>query len=64
MLFRINANRKCQVQQAPIATMAAANHHTGAAEEAELRRLMYERIAQGNALAEAEDYARDQWRSR
>lgn len=64
MLFRINANRKCQVPQAPTATMAAANHHAGAAEEAELRRLMYERIAQGNALAEAEDYARDQWRSR
>ena len=30
--------------------------------EAELRRQMYERIAQGNALAEVEDHARRLWK--
>lgn len=29
--------------------------------QADLRRQMYERIAQGNALAEAEDHARRMW---
>jgi hypothetical protein len=33
-----------------------------AAAEAEIRQLMYQRIAQGNALAEAEDIARNKWR--
>ena len=33
-----------------------------AAREAELRRQMYERIAQGNALAEVEENARRIWR--
>lgn len=31
------------------------------AQEAELRRLMYERIARGNALVEAEEAARRKW---
>ena len=31
--------------------------------EVELRRRMYERIARGNALIEAEENARRQWRS-
>lgn len=33
-------------------------------EKAELRRQMYERIARGHALAEAEDMARRRWRGR
>jgi hypothetical protein len=33
-----------------------------AARKAALRRAMYERIARGNALAEAEDHARRRWR--
>jgi hypothetical protein len=33
-----------------------------AAQEAEIRRRMYERIARGNALAEAEDAAQKMWR--
>lgn len=32
--------------------------------KAELRRRMYERIAQGNALADAEDHARRSWHGR
>lgn len=32
--------------------------------EAELRRLMYERIARGNALAEIEENARRMWREK
>lgn len=32
--------------------------------KAELRRQMYERIAQGNALAEAEEYASRMWNGR
>lgn len=35
-----------------------------AATEAEIRRQMYERIAQGNALAEVENSAHNQWRGR
>lgn len=35
-----------------------------AAREAELRRQMYERIAQGNALAEVEEHARRKWMGR
>lgn len=32
-----------------------------ASKKEEMRRLMYERIAQGNALAEVEEKARHQW---
>jgi hypothetical protein len=35
--------------------------HGDAIENADSRYLLYERIAQGNALAEAEEYARRQW---
>lgn len=44
-----------------IAALATTTDENNA-QKARLRRLMYERIAQGHALSEAEDQARDKWR--
>ncbi len=68
MLFR-NAIRQTQeARLAPVAAPAASTPDNAQGDEelskAERRRQMYERIAQGNALAEAEDHARRRWNGR
>jgi hypothetical protein len=57
-----------KVEVVPVQVIATAPIDDGekgedgeASSQAELRRQMYERIAQGNALAEAEDHARRMW---
>ena len=68
MLDRIAAHQTQEIRVAPVAIRApevAENTHSD--EElttAERRRQMYERIARGNALAEAEDHARRKWQGR
>ena len=61
MLFKARTREKSNLSVKPVATPAISTH-IGEMDEAELRRQMYERIAQGNALAEAEDQARKLWR--
>ena len=67
MLYRKSSRDKRDLQIAPVApTQTAARRDDDsdavAVHKAELRRLMYERIAQGNALTEAEENARRIWR--
>lgn len=54
------------VTPAPSVIDMAYSSHTSDEERSktELRQQMYERIAQGNALAEAEEYSRRMWTSR
>jgi hypothetical protein len=47
-----------------IETVANKDDDSDTIQEVEVRRLMYERIAQGNTLAEAEENARCRWYSR
>ena len=61
MNFRI-ASRKSQALQVRPVAPAEAPAYKDENSESDPRRLMYERIAMGNALAEAEDKARRKWR--
>lgn len=68
MLFR-NATRQTQeTRLAPVVAPVSSTPENAQGDEevskAERRRQMYERIAQGNALAEAEDHARRRWNGR
>jgi hypothetical protein len=65
MFFRIDATerRGRYAPQVDAAEIPVRGDDGGeAARKAALRRAMYERIARGNALAEAEDRARRRWR--
>ena len=65
MLFRRASREKLDWRLEPVAPSVTAvrTQDTSDAEQAEAgRRLMYERIAQGNALTEAEENARRKWR--
>lgn len=59
MLLRM---RPAPQQERQILAEAPASEENS--REAELRRLMYERIARGNALAEIEENARRMWREK
>lgn len=62
MLSRIDSAER-RYAPAPTAELAQADARAAdTANEADLRRKMYERIARGNALAEAEESARRTWR--
>ena len=60
MLTQLNQ----QVGQQPFGLTSESNEERQSrreAEQAELRRQLYERIARGHALADAEDDARHRW---
>ena len=66
MLFKTATRETHEVEIAPLIASAQpiVEHDDDAAWKAELRRQMYERIAQGNALAEIEDNAHRLWNGR
>lgn len=61
MLFKINDRTR---HTAPTRNENQVLNESTAPEKAELRRLMYERIAQGNALFDAEETARRRWQGK
>lgn len=62
-LFEKNSGENHAVQMMPLESEEAIIQEDGETiTEAELRRQMYERIARGNALIEAEENARRKWR--
>ena len=68
MLFKNTTRQLCDVKIAPDVMPAPLTTQIAASDQerskAELRRQLYERIAQGNALAEAEEHARRMWNGR
>ena len=65
MLLRIPSIQKRKLKFTPVQPVEIVAHERAesvSSPEADLRRQMYERIAQGNALAEIEDKARRMWR--
>jgi tellurite resistance protein len=63
MLFGIGSRQK---RDAPVAQVALSEiiAQSDAEQAADQRRLMYERIARGHAMAEAEEDARRKWRGK
>ncbi|MBZ0279245.1 MAG: hypothetical protein K8L97_00810 [Anaerolineae bacterium] len=66
MLFKTATQPTREVKIAPVIASAPSAteivHCDGELSKAELRRQMYERIAEGNGLAEAEEHARQMWK--
>lgn len=59
-MFAIKTNTR-QTRQISIVEALENSISTSLDQEAEIRRKMYERIAQGNALAEIEENASSRW---
>ena len=68
MLVKIHARKKQDKHFAEIESVedytTYKNEDSDTVQEKDLRRLMYERIAQGNALIEIEVIASNKWRTR
>lgn len=68
MLFKNAMRPTREVKITPVVVPVPAATETAAGGEerskAELRRQLYERIAQGHALADAEEHARRMWNRR
>ncbi len=63
MIAKLERPEIREVQQFSVIEFSARKADELSAEEkAELRRLMYERMARGSALAEAEETSRRKWR--
>jgi hypothetical protein len=62
MLSSIESGYEVHIASAAAGEIVAQPDEIDATAEAEIRRQMYERIALGNALAEAEDIAHNKWR--
>jgi len=66
MLLRLRTQIKSNTQITrvePVASTMQKETVTDASSEAEVRRQMYERMARGHALAEAEESASRKWRT-
>jgi hypothetical protein len=61
MLFNVDSQFETYISSFEKSEIVAQPDELDAA-EAEIRWKMYERIARGNALAEAEDIAHNKWR--
>lgn len=68
MLFKTTTHPTREVKILPVIVTETTTTKTTYSDEdvskAELRRQMYERIAQGNGLAEAEEHAHQAWKGR
>ena len=64
MLFKVKTKENRALHGAPVALEAATVHSDDRGDEQvdKRRQRMYERIARGNALAEAEENAHRKWR--
>lgn len=60
MLYKKDPEKKQDLVTSPVETGKATTRDESV-RQVELRRLLYERIARGNALAEAEEQAHRRW---